>query len=270
MKIVATIRFLELVTLTVGEIAACQRSVNQLSVVNIGIISSPSIEAILKSQPDLILGPKEYIAEQYKTLSDIAPTLLLILEKTEQSLRAIAQAVERSERTEHIFNKTEQQLVAARETYAPLVEAYPKLLLLRSTQFSEIYLGSNQPGLCRSLVKALGFELVSFPESSSAAADSLQSPISLETLPQLNEADSIIFLGANVSQVQQFETTSEFEKHQLLNLKQAWEANEIAQSLNVSKAGRMYFIPAYLCLGLPGSIGTEHYLDELKQQLLPP
>ena len=61
-----------------------------------------------------------------------------------------------------------------------------------------------------------------------------------------------------------------FNKNQLLEIKQAWQENAIAQSLDASQAGRVYFIPAYLCLGLPGTIGTELYLEELEQQLLPP
>ncbi|PSN77790.1 hypothetical protein C8B47_20200 [filamentous cyanobacterium CCP4] len=68
--------------------------------------------------------------------------------------------------------------------------------------------------------------------------------------PKLNEADT-------------------FSSYQLDQLKQAWGDNAIAQSLVASQAGRVYFIPAYLCLGLPGPIGTELYLEELKQQLLP-
>ena len=53
-------------------------------------------------------------------------------------------------------------------------------------------------------------------------------------------------------------------------MKQAWAKNAIAQSLDASKSDRVYFIPAYLCLGLPGTIGTELYLEELERQLLPP
>lgn len=61
-----------------------------------------------------------------------------------------------------------------------------------------------------------------------------------------------------------------FEEHQLTDFEQAWEKNALAQSLNASKAGRVYFIPAYLCLGLPGPIGTELYLNELREQMLSP
>ena len=235
--------------------------------INVGTSSSPSIEAVLKSQPDLILGTEEHVAGQYETLSDIAPTLLLSLEEPEQNLRTIAQAVNRSEQAEQVLRATEQQIAAARETFAPLVEAHPKLLLLLSSELPTIYLG-NQTGLCSSLMEALGFELVSFPESSAAAAAAPQSPISLETLPQLNEADSIILLGANASPIQQFDTMDEFGEHQLSTLQPAWEANAVAQSLDASQAGRVYFIPYYMCAGLPGPIGTELYLNELKTQLL--
>ena len=59
-----------------------------------------------------------------------------------------------------------------------------------------------------------------------------------------------------------------FENQQLSKLKQDWEKNAIAQSLDASKTGRVYFSPIYLCCGLPGSIGAELYLEELKRQLL--
>ncbi|MGP1387546.1 MAG: hypothetical protein ACTS2F_28560 [Thainema sp.] len=36
-------------------------------------------------------------------------------------------------------------------------------------------------------------------------------------------------------------------------------------SIQISVTGE----PAYLCLGLPGPIGTELYLEELQEQLLP-
>jgi iron complex transport system substrate-binding protein len=132
----------------------------------------------------------------------------------------------------------------------------------------EITLGNSAHGLCSSLVEELGFQLVAPPGFDDANAESLVT-ISLENLPQLNEADSIILLGSNFSELNQLNGTNNFENHQLTKLKQAWEENAIAQSLDASKAGRVYFIPAYLCLGLPGPIGTELYLNELQRQLAP-
>lgn len=235
-------------------------------VANVGLAYSPSIEAILKAQPDLILGTDSN-ADQYENLSKIAPTLLLKWGDTEMSLRAIAQAVNRSEQAEQLLTQTEQRIAAARETFASLVATHPKVLLLSSSQLQEIYLGNSAHALCSSLIEELGFQLVSGPGFDDSKPDSLV-PISLETLPQLNDADLVILLGGNFSDFKQLDGTNNFEEHQLSNLKQAWKKNAIAQSLKASQAKRVYFIPAYMCLGLPGSIGTELYLKELQKQLL--
>lgn len=235
-------------------------------IANVGLAYSPSIEALLKVQPDLILGT-DTNASQYETFSKVAPTLLLKWADPEKSLRTIAQAVDRSKQAEQILTETEQQIATARETFAPFVATHPKVLLLSSSQLQEINLGNSGHGRCSSLLEALGFQLVSPPGFDRSASNSLV-PISLETLPQLNDADLVILLGSNFSELNQLDGTNTFENHQLANLKRAWEQNAIAQSLQASKAGQVYFIPAYLCLGLPGSIGTELYLNELETQLL--
>ena len=238
-------------------------------IVNLGTAYSPSIESILKLQPDLILGTSLNNADQYETLSDIAPTLLLNWDDSERNLRVIGQAIDRSDQAEQLIKDTEQRIAQTRDAFIPLVKTQPKLLLLISSQFPELYIGNQAAGLCRSLTESLGFDLVSLPQPNPSESDALPAPVSLETLPELNEADSIILLGSNFGELQSFSTMNDFEEHQLSNLKQAWEENAIAQSLDASKAGRVYFIPAYLCLGLPGPIGTELYLDELQTQLLP-
>lgn len=234
---------------------------------NVGLAYSPSIEALFKVQPDLILGTAVN-ADEYETFSKIAPTLLFNWAGQEQNLRAIGQAVNRSEQAEQLLTETAQQVVSTRGTFAPLVAEHPKVLLLVSSQFPEMYLG-NSAGLCSSLITALGFQLVAPPKSGETKFD-WRVPISLEALPQLNDADSVILLGSNSSELKQLNGTSNFKEHQLAKLRQAWESNAIAQSLNASKAGRVYFIPSYMCLGLPGSIGTQLYLNELRQQLLSP
>ena len=86
-------------------------------------------------------------------------------------------------------------------------------------------------------------------------------------MPQLNEADSIILLGYN-DQTHQLTDMDKFEQHQLGGLLQQWKENAIAQSLDASKAERIYFMPVYLCGAVPGPIGTKLYLKELQEQLL--
>ncbi|NEO98529.1 MAG: iron-siderophore ABC transporter substrate-binding protein [Symploca sp. SIO2E9] len=236
--------------------------------VNLGLTHAPALETILKVQPDLILGT-EYNASQYDTLSQIAPTLLLKWTEAQENLKTIAQVLGKSEEAEQLLTERAQQVAAARETFASVVKTNPKVLLLYSGNLQEIYFGNRFFGLCASLVRDLGFELISLPGFDEFNRDARAS-ISIETLPQLNDADLVIMFGSNFSQSEHFNSTNDFEDHQLLNLKQAWQKNAIAQSLNASKSGRVYFIPYYLCAGLPGPIGTEIYLNELRQQLLSP
>jgi iron complex transport system substrate-binding protein len=144
-----------------------------------------------------------------------------------------------------------------------VVAAFPRVLLLSSDRLQDIYLGNSGHGFCSSLLEELGFQLVA-PANWKPDPQTPLIPISLETLPELDRADRVILLGHGFSG---WQGNANFERQQLADLKQAWSKNAIAQSLKTSKNGRISFIPAYLCLGLPGPIGTELYLNELKKQL---
>jgi iron complex transport system substrate-binding protein len=216
-------------------------------IANVGLAYEPSIEAIVKVQPDLIIGI-ETNDQQYDILSQIAPTIMLDYEAPETNLKAIAQAVNRTQQAEQVLAETKQRIAAARKTFAPLVASNPKMLLLYS------------------LPQKLGFQVVSSPKLDEPKANQ-SVPISIETLPQFDEANSVIVLGHNFEELKQ---VNNFSENQLSNIKQEWSENAIAQSLDASKAQRVYFIPAYLCLSLPGAIGTKLYLKQLEQQLLSP
>ncbi|MEM8807276.1 MAG: iron-siderophore ABC transporter substrate-binding protein [Cyanobacteria bacterium P01_G01_bin.38] len=234
---------------------------------NVGLSNSPSPEAILKLQPELILAER-LDPGQYNTLSEIAPTLPLELAESEANLVAVARAVGLTEQAKQTLNETEQNIASARRDFEPFVKNNPKVLLLSAFDLQTMFLGNSAHGTCRSIVEEIGFQLVALPGFDNSDAD-LQVPISLEALPELNEADLVIMLGANFNPPEQPKDIESFEDYQLADIKKSWQENAIAQSLNASQAGRVYFIPAYVCLGLPGPIGTELYLEELKQQLLP-
>ncbi|MEM9335442.1 MAG: ABC transporter substrate-binding protein, partial [Pseudomonadota bacterium] len=109
-------------------------------IANVGLAHSPSIEAMIKLQPDLILGG-EFDGSTYEILSQIAPTLLLpdySREHVEPTLRAIATAVNRTEQAEQVLVQTQQQIAAARETFAPLVDTHPQAALLSSSDLQDI------------------------------------------------------------------------------------------------------------------------------------
>jgi len=235
-------------------------------IANVGLATSPSIEAIVNVQPDLILGT-EYSAAQYDALSQVAPTVLLEWNDAEANLRTIAQIVGRSEAAEQQLDEIEQQIAAVRDALAPVVANHPKVLLLRSGNLQDIAVGNKAFGQCSALLQDLGFQLLSPPELTEFEQNT-PTTISLETLPKLNEADIILLLGTNFGQPKELTGTEAFEDHQLSNLKQNWQENAITQSLDASQDGRVYFMPYYLCIGLPGPIGTELYLEELQEQLL--
>ena len=233
---------------------------------NVGLVFTPSLEAIAKTAPDLILGGTNNEA-QYGALSQIAPTLLFEWFDTETSLRAIAAAVGRPERVDPLLAEMEQQVASAQAEFAPVVAEHPKVLMLTSNpQMSQLSLLPGRFSFCETLVADLGFQLVNFPGTPESALNQ-PAPVSLEVLPQLNEADSIIVLGYN-EQANQLKDMDEFEQHQLEGLPQQWQENAIAQSLDASQAGRVYFMPLYLCGAAPGPIGTELYLEELQKALL--
>ena len=232
-------------------------------IANVGIAGEPSIEAIAQAQPDLILGIEANL-QRYDILSQIAPTILVKYADPEQSFKAIATALNRTQQAEQLLAETEQKIAAAREAFAPVVAENPNILSITSSQLKEIAPVDSHT-TCTSLPEQLGFKQVPIPGMETPKPNRSQPPISIETLPKLNDADSVIVFGYDFGDGKQFDN---FDRNQLSKIKQAWADNAIAQSMDASKAGRVYFIPTYLCAGLPGAIGTELYLEELKEQLL--
>ncbi|WP_197064729.1 iron-siderophore ABC transporter substrate-binding protein [Leptolyngbya sp. KIOST-1] len=236
--------------------------------VNVGLAYQPSMEAILGVQPDLILSP-DYNAGQYATLSGIAPTLVFDMTGGQTHLQEIGQALNQGDRAQSLIAATENRVKAAQAEFAAVVAEHPNVLMLTSGEGQTFNLISHSNSFCGALVNDLGFQLI-YPSGLQEAELRTPAAVSLEALPELNGADSIILLGFNWDSPMQSTAGAEFTNHQLNRLKQDWANNAIAQSLNATQAGRVYFIPAYLCLGFPGPIGTELYLNELKTQLLAP
>lgn len=234
--------------------------------INVGLAYQPSVEAILKAQPDLIIAPDN--TNQYNSLVKIAPTLSFEVTGGKMNLQVIGRALNRSDRAQQLKDKIQKRTQTAQTDFQSVVTDHPKVLALSSDDAQSFNIMSHTNTFCGSLLKDLGFQFV-YPKDLTPQDLKATPPptVSTETLPQLNAADSIILFGHNFNPK---ESGTDFNHHQLSSLKQAWQNNEIAQSLKASKAGRVYFIPAYLCLGLPGPIGTELYLYELKQQLFKP
>lgn len=233
-------------------------------IANVGIAYMPSLEGIFKAKPDLILSP-DHNKNEYQKFSQLAPTLMLSWNEPTENLEKIAQAVKQEEKVEQLLQETQQEIEKAKQEFSKIVAGYPKMLLLHAQNLQELSIANNED-LCSSLIEELGFELVSLPGAGTSTNSRL--PLSLESLPKLNNANSIIILGYNFQEFNKSKSRQNFTEHQLSNLQQQWSENAITQSMKASRENRVYYIPTYLCTGLPGFFGTKLYLNELKKQLL--
>ncbi|MEO0827721.1 MAG: iron-siderophore ABC transporter substrate-binding protein [Cyanobacteria bacterium J06639_16] len=232
---------------------------------NIGTAHTPALEVIAELKPDLILGDSLKNQDEYELLSQIAPTLLFNYDDPNQDwqsdLRAIAQALNLSERAETVIVDARDRQAALRTAIAPRAAQTPNALLLLGQQLDQELQIETRHSACGSLLEALGFQVV-VPEALENSREPSHA-ISLEALPEL-DADLIIVEGFNREVNLPPDDPIE---GQLQAIKQQWQTNAIAQSLPASQNNRVYFTTVYLCHALLGPIGTEIFLEQLHQQL---
>ncbi|MEL6401399.1 MAG: iron-siderophore ABC transporter substrate-binding protein [Cyanobacteria bacterium J06626_4] len=246
--------------------------------VNLGDDHTPSLEKLAALKPDLIIGEVGRNASQYDLLSQIAPTLLW-QDRTEQdkwqkSLRDLATALGQAEKAETVLQQVETRIADVRADFIDVVAAHPNLLVLGANDPDEGFLVVKPDGYLGELLSGIGFQLIPPPPASLDANNPL---MSIEALPALNEADSIIVLGWNADVDEGLENsdassdesaTQQIESHQGRAIQQNWQANAIAQSLTASQANRVYFATFYKWNGLNGPISAELILAELRQFFL--
>ena len=229
--------------------------------VNLGSRRNPSIEALAQSRPDLILGEKWHISDQYDLLSQIAPTMLFsdVGENDDQhwrhSIKGVAQALGREKQAEELLANYSKELAIARKQLAPVVAAHPRIQAIAPNDLAAtIYL--MEDSTAANLLREIGFEIVT-PEASSLLPDG-DSPLSIEALPQI-EAD-LIFVMA----------WSEDEQSPKAKIEQQWYGNPLLTKMPASKEGRVFFVDYFLWgSNTRGPITHQLLLKELPKILLP-
>lgn len=146
-----------------------------------------------------------------------------------------------------------------------MVKAYPKVLMVSSQQLNSSINLVTPLDFCGGLLEDIGFKLATV---SNSTPTNITQPISVEILPQI-DADLIIIQGYDIVELSRIKNTNSFAETQLESVKESWKTNTLAQSLSASKKNRVYFLPTYICLGLPSPIGTQITLKYLQEQLLP-
>ncbi|QUY42861.1 iron-siderophore ABC transporter substrate-binding protein [Acaryochloris marina] len=232
----------------------------------VGSWNTPSLEAILKLKPDLIVGSTLANQGQYSLLSQTAPTLLFsygVKENWQTQLRRLAKVLGRGEKAEQVIAAHTQLVAEARKNLQPAVLKYPQVLLLASEQLEQELAVENSDSRCGGLLENLGFQLLA-PKNIGTEGPG-RNNISLELLPEL-KSDWIFFLAWNTDFS---DAGPDLEQQQISAVQQQWQENAIAQSLPASKTNQVYFHSAYICRALPGPIGTELILAQLQAELLP-
>jgi len=237
--------------------------------VNVGNRSQPSLEILVQIQPDLIVGEMGGNQETYSLLSQVAPTILWDIRTNrgqwQQNLKTLALALGDEAKAEEALTELQQDITTTRENLQPVIADAPKALLLGASRLNsgEIFAITSQSYLGE-LMESLGFAIVA-PENGKNSA-----PLSLEALPDLDEANHIFVLGYRLGDEsgQQPDNPDQLLQQQTSGIKADWEENEIAQSLSATKAGNVYFRTYLLWNGLNGPMGTRLVLQEIEQMLV--
>lgn len=153
--------------------------------VKMGIGRTPNFEAILAAQPDVILAPEWWSANDYDQLSEIAPTLLLPAhDDWRDELRSIGVALDRQEQAEQVIADLAAKEAEVRGRLDELVG--DETVVYMRVMAKEIVVHSENIDRGSFIHKQLGLKpLDNFPKAERAM------PISLEMLPDF-DADHII------------------------------------------------------------------------------
>lgn len=243
--------------------------------VNLGSGPAPSMEKITALNPDLILAEAGRNADSYQLFSKIAPTLLWKNRTAkgtwQKTLKGLAQALGKEDKTQQVIAAYNQEIDQTKQQLAPITAQYPKILILGSSDLNS-NIGIIPPdSFLGDLFEQLGFQVMTLPAQEQSLFNNV--PISIESLPQLKEADIIIVLGYNLDakkrpNLKQGSLDKTIESHQSQSIRKSWAENAIAQSLPASKADRVYFATYYKWNGLNGPTGTKLILEQLRDFLL--
>jgi iron complex transport system substrate-binding protein len=221
--------------------------------INLGLRNTPSLEALLRLKPDLIIG-EAFQRQYYDRFSQIAPTLLYegsLKDEWQHGLRGVAQALGRKAQAEQVIQSYQQKLTDTRAALAPIVASDPNLLLMAAYELPATFGVSDKQDFLGGLFTDLGFQLV-VPNVGNPS----ETWFSLETLPQL-KADIILAL-----------ISDHLRQDAMSHIQQVWQQNPITQSLPASQTGQVYFLEAYLFYNIRGPIAATLILDKIRDLLI--
>lgn len=224
--------------------------------VNLGDRHSPSLEAIARLQPDLILGEKWQGAQgKYGLLSKIAPTILVDDNKDgwQHSIEIVSKTLDKPKQLQQIKTDYDAKISAASKQLAPVASQYPRVLIISSGNLSEAIYPYSDTVFSR-LFEQLSFQLV---DTESVLSNN--PTISLEILPQL-DTDIAIVVAWN--------DAAKNDAQGWKKLQQEWNSVPVLSQMPVSQAERVFFLDARLST-IRGPLAAAAILDDYLSFLAP-
>ena len=229
--------------------------------VNLGLRDSPSIERLVQLEPDLIVGESWLSEKQYQLLSQVAPTMLFndrpgAIQHWRYSIEGVAKAVDKETEAKALLGQYSEKIAATREQLAPVVAAYPNVMVIDSdTALSAISLSDDHTAT--NLLREVGFEIVSSESSSLVSGSNPQ--VSIEIIPQI-ETDLVFVMAWGDDNMLDPQKDTQ----------QKWNDNPLLNQMSVAKEGRVFFVNYYLWGShTRGPITERLILEQLPQMLLP-
>jgi len=221
------------------------------SPVHVGTWQSPSLEIMLRLQPDLILGG--YLDQsQYKNFSKIAPTLIPVNNWTspkqwQEHLLVLGQVLDREAKAQQVINSYKQNANSIKAELSQIDRQNVLLLSMSGLDYIGIF---NDETFAGAILEDLGLQLV-VPDQLIAADGEIV--ISLEMLPEL-KPDLIIVMASGDSRVDQ--------------IKQVWESHSVLRSLSAYQKNQVYFVDYQLWSRIQGAIAAELMIHQIREMLL--
>ena len=218
--------------------------------VHIGTRQAPSLEAILRLKPDLILA-ESYDPFFHNNLSKIAPALFFNTDygftkygadMWQQDLAFLGQVLGREQRVKQVIEEHHQRVASARDELESVSRDQTVLLLwMQALKFSV----ETDRSFAGNLLDKLGFQLL-IPEELPVTLYG-EIPISLEFLPQLEPDFIIVMAYSDAEQV-----------------KAVWEQTSLLQALPATQAGEVYFVEYHLWGRARGPIAAELMIEQIQ------
>jgi iron complex transport system substrate-binding protein len=216
--------------------------------VYVGGLWSPSLEAVLRLHPDLIVG--NFLDDyQYQILSQIAPTLSLNLHTPDAwrtKVKVLGQILNRPTLSQQTISAYDHRVAALKQHLNRKPKSRLLLLSMSGLEHIEVF---NQQSFSGKILADLGFHLV-MPSgvNQDYAAISQESLIDLAT-------DQVIVMASDRSQVQQ--------------IRILWQNSPVLRSLPAWQQGRVKFVDYHLWMRITGPLSVQLVLDEIETLFLP-